>query len=117
MTDKIYTKLDENGFAITDGYIAIHNFDSLTCEYKETIDEFRAKGQGLPAYSTNIDVIDIKEGFARCFINGVWEYVTDNRGKTAYSKQDQSTIVISELGDLIKQQDRKELYLLSLLSL
>ena len=81
----------------------IHNYHFATGEYLSTAN---ADGSPLepgafliPANATEIAPPKDKDGFARCFTNGSWEYVKDLRG-TKYWMPDLSEHVQSELGDL-----------------
>lgn len=60
------------------------------------------EGEGLPAQSTMIEVIKVKEGFARVFneADQVWGYIEDHRGEDVYSSIDGQKVEIKELGAL-----------------
>jgi len=54
----------------------------------------------LPEDATTIKPPAPREGFARCFRNGAWDFFPDHRG-TAYSADDSTvTTEVRELGDL-----------------
>jgi hypothetical protein len=51
-----------------------------------------------PAYATDVELIDEKEGFQRYFKDGAWHYVVDNIG-AEYWDEDGTKHTINELGE------------------
>lgn len=81
----------------------IHHYDPVTKEYYKTTDARRSpldKGEIylIPANATVISPPGHRDGFARCFITDSFQYIEDNRGKTAYNKKDKEPVVINYLG-------------------
>jgi hypothetical protein len=54
----------------------------------------------IPAYATDVELVDEKEGFQRYFKDGEWHYVVNNIGKE-YWDEDGSKHAINELGEEI----------------
>jgi hypothetical protein len=52
----------------------------------------------IPAYATDVELIDEKEGFQRYFKDGAWHYIVDNIG-TEYWDEDGAKYTINELGE------------------
>lgn len=54
----------------------------------------------IPAYATDKEPPVEWDGFVRCFVDGVWKQVEDNRGKTAYSTATALPSVITAVGKI-----------------
>ena len=66
----------------------IYDYDPGTLEYAGTREARVSPLDGehlIPAHSTTIEPVPEKTGFARVFLNGVWSYIEDHRGKTVYN--------------------------------
>ena len=79
-------------------YKNVYKYDELTKEYTgvETaqLDPLESKVQGkevylLPANSTFIAPLVVKDGYTQVFKDGVWNYVEDNRGKEYWLDTDE----------------------------
>ena len=92
--------LNDNGFAVSDGFIHIYNVDPVTGEYLNDSEEFLAQGVGLPAHSFIEPPLEAKEGFAVCRTESGWEYRADYRNSVAYSIESGSQSRVTELGEL-----------------
>jgi hypothetical protein len=55
-----------------------------------------------PAYATDVELIDEKEGFQRYFKDGAWHYVVDNIG-AEYWDEDGTKHTITELGEEVPE--------------
>lgn len=101
MEDRIYTQLDKNGFALSNGYIRCHNAWT-NGEYAGESEEYCAEGQGLPAMSYIDAPPPEKKGFTRVrnVEKNIWEYAADLRGKDAYYKSSGERFVVAYIGDL-----------------
>jgi hypothetical protein len=51
-----------------------------------------------PAYATDVELTDEKEGFQRYFKDGAWHYIVDNTG-TEYWSENGAKHTINELGE------------------
>ncbi|MFV4846469.1 tail fiber assembly protein [Edwardsiella tarda] len=98
---KIYTQLDNNGFAVSDGYVRCHTAWT-SGEYSGESEEYCAKGQGLPAMAYPDAPPPEKAGFIRVrnVEKNAWEYVQDLRGKNSYRKADGVLFVVDYIGNL-----------------
>ena len=83
----------------------IYNYNKETGEF---LSESEAKKNPLekdkyliPKNATKDAPLENKDGFARCFLNGKWEYVVDNRNKTYFLNGKK---VDFELGDEITSE-------------
>lgn len=94
------TILNDNGFAVSDGFIHIYSIDPTTGEYLNDSDEFLTQGVGLPAHSFIEPPLKAKEGFAVCRTESGWEYRADYRHSVAYSIESGSQSTVTELGEL-----------------
>lgn len=95
------TILNDNGFAVSDGFIHIYSIDPTTGEYLNDSDEFLVQGVGLPAHSFIDQPLAAKEGFAVCRTESGWEYKADYRNSVAYSTETGSQTAVTELGELL----------------
>jgi hypothetical protein len=55
-----------------------------------------------PAYATDVELIDEKEGFQRYFKDGAWHYVVDNIG-AEYWDEDGTKDTITEIGEEVPE--------------
>ncbi len=94
------TTLNDNGLAVSDGFIHIYHVDPTSGEYLNDSDEFLTQGVGLPAHSFIEPPLETKEGFAVCRTESGWEYKTDYRNSVAYSIESGSPSRVTELGEL-----------------
>lgn len=92
--------LNDNGFAVSDGFIHIYHVDPTSDEYLNDSEEFLIQGVGLPAHSFIEPPLEAKEGFAVCRTESGWEYRTDYRNSVAYSIESGSQSRVTELGEL-----------------
>lgn len=56
----------------------------------------------IPAYATDVELIDEKEGCQRYFKDGAWRYVVDSLG-TEYWDEDGTKHTITELGEEVPE--------------
>lgn len=81
----------------------IHNYDNKSGEYLSTdVADESPLEPGIyiiPASATEIEPPESKEGFARIFNMGMWEFITDKRG-TKYWLEDGSEYLHDVLGDI-----------------
>lgn len=101
MMEKIYTKLNDDGFAISDGYVKCYT-TWTTGEYAGESDEYCAEGQGLPSMAYLDSPPSEKMGFARVRKSSdrPWEYVQDLRGEKSYRKTDGMMFTVDYIGEL-----------------
>lgn len=85
----------------------IHNYNPDTREYTHSADarldplESQAQGKDvflIPAYATDTAPKAAPSGHVRCFIDGTWSFVEDNRGKVIYSTADATAFTMGILG-------------------
>ncbi len=95
-------RLNNNQIAISAGIITVFNYDALTREYINSNNEYLAVGVGLPANSCVDAPPEKEDGFALCRTADIsgWEQVEDYRGKTAYSIETGSPVMITAPGRL-----------------
>lgn len=79
--------------------IKIYRYDINTKEFIQELEINEAYGTNLP-FTTIIEPLTKKDGFAICFNGTKWEYVEDNRNKTVYSKEDKQESKIDYLGKI-----------------
>jgi len=74
-------------------------FTSITVACKNPLEEGKYL---VPSDATTLKVIEPKDGFAVCFNteHDKWEYVEDNRGKTAYKTNTKKSSTIDYLGKI-----------------
>lgn len=87
-----------NGIATVDIIITIHNYNETTKELTSSDEYLILEGSGLPANSTEIKPLPVKEKFSQIFDGEKWKYIQDNRGKTAYDTSTKEPIAIVKIG-------------------
>ena len=89
----------------------IYYFDrdtkELTGESKAQENPKRKGNFFLPAFATQKEPLETKDGFALCFKNDTWIYVLDNRNKIYYENKE---LVVFKLGDKITSEMSLEQY-------
>ena len=102
-TDLPRAQLDENGFAVNDGYAQIYQYHGVTKEYTGTQMVFVLKSFGIPADSC-LDAPDVpvaeNMAIVRTSDGKSWLHVPDYRGSVAYDKETKHLTEITELGGL-----------------
>lgn len=93
-------QFDENNLALNAGTVRVYDCHPITHEYIGYSDEFLAMGIGLPANSYLDEPPETKAGFAICWLDDQWQYVTDLRNQKAYNKETAAEVDIKELGEL-----------------
>ena len=82
----------------------IYNYDRVTGEYVGSTEARPNPCEPgnflIPASATEIAPPGVQEGFARCFRDGSWRQVEDNREKTIYMQIDGSPAVMGTLGPI-----------------
>lgn len=96
------TTLDNQGFAIADGYIHIYNTNPVTNEFTNESDEYLTSGVGLPANSYLDKPLPVKIGFVVVRGSNGWEYLVDHRNETIYSTETGQPLTVTEVGDYPK---------------
>ncbi len=73
--------LDQNGFAIKDTRVKVHNYSRENNELTSSTYEHVVEGSGIPALSTLIEPNADKNGFTQVFNveEQVWKYAEDHR--------------------------------------
>ncbi|MBP2846333.1 tail fiber assembly protein [Dickeya oryzae] len=96
------TKLDNNGLAVTAGWMTVYHVDHSTGEYTGATEEYLMIGTGIPAGSYTDVPPPAVEGQAVCrrADGSAWETVTDYRGQTAYSTANGQAQTVTALGEL-----------------
>ncbi|HHK8233188.1 TPA: tail fiber assembly protein [Serratia marcescens] len=94
-------QLNHELIATIAGNITVFNFDGETREYLSSSVEYLAVGVGVPANSCVDSPLVKRDHLAVCRTadHSAWEYITDYRGETAYSKENGQPVIISVLGD------------------
>lgn len=82
--------------------ITVFNLRADTNEFIGTCDAYIPPHTGLPAYCTDLEPPDSREGYVAVFntVNESWSLVEDHRGLTVYDTGTGATVYISELGPL-----------------
>lgn len=82
----------------------IYNFHPETGEYISCTnarpDPLIKDTWELPAHATFEPPMTAVQGFARCFIDGAWQLVEDNRGQIVYRRVDGEAFVVDTLGKI-----------------
>ena len=97
--------LDQNGFAIKDTRVKVHNYSRENNELTSSTYEHVVEGSGIPALSTLIEPNADKNGFTQIFnvAEQVWEYVEDHRYESdvynIHTKQKEEIRYIGALKD------------------
>lgn len=93
---------NENGFAIKDCRVTVHNYDFENNEYISSTQEHVVAGSGIPANSTFVKTLDQKDGFTQIFDEEKqeWQYVEDHRYDDAYNIKTKQKDEIKYLGEL-----------------
>ncbi len=91
-------QFDEQGFALTSGYILVNICNSEGI-YTHSEEQWISEGGGLAANAYLEQPPVAKQGFAVIRGNDGWEYIADHRGETVYSTIDRQPIEITALGD------------------
>lgn len=102
-TDLPRAQLDENGFAVNDGYAQIYQYHGVTKEYTGTQMVFVLKSFGIPADSClDAPGVPVAENMAivRTSDGKSWLHVPDYRGSVAYDKETKQQAEITEIGEL-----------------
>ncbi|EFU69120.1 tail fiber assembly protein [Aliarcobacter butzleri JV22] len=79
----------------------IYRYDIETKEFIQELEINQNYGSNLP-FTTSIKPKATKAGFTQCFneTSQKWEYVEDNRDKTAYSKTTKEELKVDYLGKI-----------------
>ncbi|EKN6358316.1 tail fiber assembly protein [Yersinia enterocolitica] len=103
LLDIAQAQLDENGLAITDGWISVYNTSHESREYIGINKEYLAIGVGLPA-GGYIDPPPFLKGdnevVRRTEEGKAWEIVADLRGNIAYSTETRQPELVNTIGPL-----------------
>lgn len=82
----------------------IYNYDPITGEYlssKDARPDPMTEGRFLiPAFATDIEPPDPKEGYAIIFAQGGWNYVVDHRGQSIYSTENAERATVTGIGPI-----------------
>lgn len=95
-------KLDNNGLAVTAGWVTVYHADHSTGEYTGASEEYLMTGTGIPADSYTDVPPSAVAGHAICrrADGSAWETVTDYRGQTAYRTANGQAQTVTVLGKL-----------------
>ena len=74
----------------------VYKYDTQTREYIEELKINEAYGTNLP-FTTTVNPLAKKDGFAIYFNNAKWEYVEDNRNRTIYVKDTKQELKVDYL--------------------
>ena len=77
----------------------IYKYDITTKEFLQELEINEAYGTNLP-FTTTVEQLAKKDGFAVCFNGTKWEYVEDNRDKTVYVKDTKEELKVDYLGKI-----------------
>lgn len=77
----------------------VYKYDTQTKEFIQEIEINEAYGTNLP-FTTTVEPLAKKDGFAVCFNGTKWEYVEDNRDKTVYVKDIKQELIVDYLGNI-----------------
>lgn len=93
---------DENGFALKDVRVKVYNYDRENHEFISSTMEHTVKGSGVPAQSTQIQALELKDGFTQVFDeeSQKWEYVEDHRYSDVYNIHTKQKEDIRYIGEL-----------------
>ena len=91
-------QFDEQGFALTSGYILVNICNSEGI-FTHSEEQWISEGGGLAANAYLEQPPVAKQGFTVIRGNDGWEYIADHRGETVYSTLDRQPIEITALGD------------------
>lgn len=97
MTQQI--QFDDNGFALTSGYILVHIYDSNGI-YTHSEEQFVSIGCGLAANAVLDAPLPTEPHFAVQRVGNKWQYIADHRGKKVYSLKDRSSITVEKVGKI-----------------
>lgn len=75
----------------------VYKYDTKTKEFLQELEINEAYGTNLP-FTTTIEPLSKKEGFAICFNDTKWEYIEDNRNTVIYNKETKQESKIDYLG-------------------
>ncbi|ELR5270852.1 tail fiber assembly protein [Providencia rettgeri] len=96
-------QLDEQGLAITAGWVEVYLCDSMTREYvRASLDNVPVGGSVVADAYLDKPELPTKENIAiiRSEDEKTWSHVADYRGKTAYDTETRQLIEIDFIGDL-----------------
>ncbi|MGO2306662.1 MAG: tail fiber assembly protein [Providencia sp.] len=96
-------KLDEQGLAITGGWVEVYLCDSMTREYtRASLDNVPFGGSVVADAYLDKPEIPTELGIAiiRSEDEKSWLYVADHRGKTAYNTETRQPMAVDFIGDL-----------------
>lgn len=93
---------DENGFAIKDVRVKVYNYDRENREFISSTMEHTVRGSGIPAQSTLIENLELKDGFTQVFDeeSQAWSYVEDHRYSDVYNIHTKQKEDIRYIGEL-----------------
>ncbi|MCI4239351.1 tail fiber assembly protein [Dickeya dianthicola] len=96
------TTLDENGHAVSSGWITVYHVDASTREYLGNSQEYLLVGTGIPAdsYADTPELPGTGQALCRTTDGQQWEYVPDYRGATAYHTETREPFTVASLGEL-----------------
>lgn len=92
------TTLDEQGFAVANGYIEVYTYSEATGEYAGKMDAYTVIGTGIPGLSTLSEPPEASDKQAAVWDGNAWRIEEDHRGETVYSTENQLSFEVTELG-------------------
>jgi Caudovirales tail fibre assembly protein, lambda gpK len=90
--------LDNDGLAVTAGWLVIYNTDSDNV-FTHQSHEYLPVGVGVPALSYIDAPPKYIEGMAIIRTQSGWDHIADHRGETVYSTDTRQAVEITVLGD------------------
>ncbi|MFG1173873.1 tail fiber assembly protein [Erwiniaceae bacterium CAU 1747] len=101
-TDLSVARLNENGIAITAGWLTVYSVEPGQREFQTVAMEYLAAGVGLPtlSYADKPDLPGDGLALVRSADEKRWEAVPDYRGTTAYSTENGQSEVVAVIGEL-----------------
>ena len=77
----------------------VYKYDIQTKEFIQELEINEAYGTNLP-FTTTVEPLTKKDGFAVCFNGTKWEYVEDNRNTVVYNKETKQESKVDYLGKI-----------------
>ncbi|MDG6881059.1 Bacteriophage tail assembly protein [Phocoenobacter uteri] len=92
-------QFDENGFALSSGFITVYKVDKNNL-FIQSEQEWVSIDTSISPNAYLDEPLEHKDGFAIKRTENGWEYIEDHRGKTFYDTQTQEKVEIKEVGKL-----------------
>ncbi len=89
----------EDGNATETGFAHCYSYSGETSEFLGEFNFWTLIGSGIPANTTMTPPPEVTTGMVATFKDGDWVQEEDHRGETVYSTDDQSSVLVSKIGD------------------